>query len=227
MTLSQRFGAVKAPAKKKVAARSWVQPRGRLAGRGNELKFFDTVLTWNFDATAEVPTTGGQLNLIPQGVTESNRVGRKCVLKSIRIEGTVSSTTGVPDVMCIMVVLDKQANGAAAAAADVVTSASLASAGLVAALPNLDNSDRFVILKKMLIPVGPQYGVVGAVGSAEVKAVDWYHKCNIPIEFDSTAATGAITTIRSNNVFLLAGSSGVTDDAYSFTGNARVRFSDN
>jgi len=65
---------------------------GRYAGRGAELKFFDTSLSFLFDTTGEVPATG-QLVLIPQGVTESTRVGRKCVIKSVHLKGI---TQGVP-----------------------------------------------------------------------------------------------------------------------------------
>jgi len=56
---------------------------GRFAGRGAELKFFDTATSFSIDTSPEVPATG-QLVLIPQGVTESTRVGRKCVIRSIQ-----------------------------------------------------------------------------------------------------------------------------------------------
>lgn len=201
--------------------------RGRMARAGSELKFFDTALSFNFDATAEVPATG-QLTLIPQGVTDSQRVGRKCTVKSIHIEGFVFSAAGVfSDTVAIYVVLDKQTNGAAAAATDVVTAASLASGGLPAALSNLENSDRFVILKKIVVAPATGYGIVGAEGRVNQVPVSYYKRCNVNIEYDSTAATGAITTIRSNNIFLLAGSTGQTDDNISFQGNCRLRFSDN
>jgi len=202
--------------------------RGRRAtgAKGNELKFFDTALNFSFDGVAEVPATG-QLNLIPQGVTESTRVGRKCVLKSIHILGSVTTpgAGAAPDSLCIMVVLDKQCNGAAAAVADVLTQASLTAAYLDNALTNLENSERFVILKKVVLKGNPYFGIATVPGQAEVVHMDYYKKCNISLEFDSTASTGAIGTIRSNNVFLIAGANR-TDDVYSFIGNCRVRFAD-
>lgn len=173
------------------------------------------------DRTGEVPATG-QLNLIPQGVTESNRVGRKCVVKSIQLKMQLRYTPGAnsDETAFVYLVLDKQCNGAAAAATDVLTSADFEKA-----MTNLENSDRFVILKKWAISFNPTAGISGApVAMNEI--VEYYKKVNIPIEYDSTAATGAIGTIRSNNIFLLAGA-GLTDDTVAVLGTCRLRFQDN
>lgn len=194
--------------------------RYNLPGGGSENKFFDTSMSFTFDATGEVPATG-QLCLIPQGVTESTRVGRKAVIKSIHIRGTA---VGAPDVLTaytqsiyFYVVLDKQCNGAAAAVTDVLTSSDMS-----VAMINLANSERFVILKRIVKILEPSAGVSGAYNGVR-KNFEWFHKCNIPLEFSST--TGAITEIRSNNVFILAGQKG-PDDFTEFTGTCRLRFSD-
>lgn len=196
---------------------------GRYGGRTGELKFFDTAVNFQVDATGEVPATG-QWNLIPQGVTESQRVGRRCTIRSIQFRGTMeyvpaASTVGTA-VVHLFVVLDKQCNGAAASVTDVLTSNAMGSA-----LVNLENRSRFVILKRWVWPMNAQAGVQGAFGRMSRNA-EWYKKCKIPIDFDSSASTGAIGTIRSNNIFVLAGTSN-EDDAVGFVGTARVRFSDN
>lgn len=92
-----------------------------------ELKFFDTAVSFLADNTLEVPATG-QWVLIPQGDTQSTRDGRLAIIKSIQFRGVItgSSTTnesryGITFYM--WVILDTQANGAAAAAADVFTGA--------------------------------------------------------------------------------------------------------
>ncbi len=91
---------------------------------GGELKFFDTL-----KAATTVTETGTILDdslvHIPQGVTESERVGRKCTLRSIHIKGTFlnSNVTSVNDTkngVRIIMYLDKQANGATAAVSDVL-----------------------------------------------------------------------------------------------------------
>lgn len=194
---------------------------GRFSGPGAELKFFDTTLAFTYDSTGEVPATG-QLNLIPQGVTESTRVGRKCTLKSIDIRAEFSfnagAATSASTCAYLMLVLDKQCNGAAAAITDVLSSNDMRGAQL-----NLANSGRFVILRSWAVPMTAQAGVSGAYNTV-VKPFRYQRRLNLPIEFSST--TGAITEIRSNNLFLLAGSSTSSDDLISFNGVCRVRFSD-
>lgn len=195
---------------------------GRLAalrGLMPEKKFFDTALSFTFDSTGEVPATG-QLALIPQGDTESTRDGRKATIESIQIRGQAAflpgaSATAAANVH-LYVVLDTQTNGAAAAATDVFTSTNFSEAML-----NLNNSGRFRILKHINITLHPQAGVSAAFNTC-VRQVEFYKKCKIDMDWSST--TGAITEIRSNNIFLLAGSSASTDDLVNFAGNCRLRF---
>lgn len=204
------------------AAPRRIKTRGRMATAGGELKFFDTTNAFAFDTTAEVPATG-QLNLIPQGVTESTRVGRKCVIRSIHMKGIVllqpAASALSASTAYLYVVLDKQANGAAATPSDVYDSANLSQG-----FRNLANSQRFQVLKAAKWTLQPSAGVSAAFNNV-ARSYEFYLKVNIPIEFSST--TGAITEIRSNNIFLLAGSDGQTDDLINLAGRTRVRFSDN
>lgn len=195
---------------------------GRYRGANKELKFFDTSITAPLDATAEVPATGGQLALIPQGVTESTRVGRKCVLKSVTVKGTVLLDPGAAgdsgSIGHMYLVIDKQANGAAAAVTDVFTGTNLA-----LALHNMANSGRFRVLKHWVWPLIPKAGATTAY-NWDLRNVETHIRLNLPIEYSST--TGAITEIKSNNLFLIAGTDGNSDDLATFTGVARVRFAD-
>lgn len=195
---------------------------GRFAGRNAELKFFDTTLSFNIDQTGEVPATG-QLVLIPQGVTESTRVGRKCVIKSIYIKATMSFAPGAGTTTagtgCMVLVQDTQCNGAAAAVTDVYTGTNIP-----VAMHNLSNSQRFKVLKVFKYSFNPQAGVSTAWANI-TRNFSYYKKCNIPLEFSST--TGAITEIRSNNLFLIAGTEfAAMDDLIGVSGTCRVRFSD-
>ena len=188
-----------------------------------EKKFFDTSNTWLFDATTEVPATG-QLNLIPQGVTESTRVGRKCQIKSIQVKGTATYIPGTDTIGSVNVWLylikDSQANGAAAAVTDVFTGTDSSRM-----MVNLANSERFRIVRKWMFKLQAGAGVAGAFGRDEI-SIDEYIKLNMPVEFSST--TGAITEIKSNNLFFIAGSdaTGATDDEVAWAGTTRVRFTD-
>jgi len=193
---------------------------GRYSGSAPEQKFLDTSNSFNFDATGEVPATG-QLALIPQGATESTRVGRKCTIKSIQINGNLLFTPTSVGLGCtvafLALVLDKQTNGAAAAFSDVFVGSDGSRA-----VRNLANADRFVVLKKWSIPINSTAGD-GAAFYSSNKNIKYYKKCKIPMVFNG--ATGAITEIRSNNIFLLA-SSFNTDDLTQFLGTTRIRFSD-
>lgn len=195
---------------------------GRYPPLGSELKFFDTSFTFSVDTTGEVPATG-QLCLIPQGVTESTRVGRKCIIKSLRLTLNIQVTPGAlataSDTGVIYVMLDTQTNGAAASIADIFTTTT----DITVALRNLNNVERFKILKILRYKYSPGAGATTAFNTETIHKECYLGNLNIPLEFSST--TGAITELKSNNIFICAGSHGL-DDAAAVTGRARVRFSD-
>ena len=209
------------------ARRAAGQPglRGRFSGAdAPELKFFDTDVNFTVDATPEVPATG-QLCLIPQGVTESTRVGRKCCIKSIQINGLLQQTpaaaTSSASLISIVMVQDTQANGAAAAPADVYD---IGGTVLPVSVRNIENSSRFKILKRWDVVLSSSAGVSAAYNNV-LRKWDFYTKCTIPLEFSST--TGAIGELKTNNVFLLAGSNGVAaDDTVTVLAKCRLRYSD-
>lgn len=199
-----------------VTRRAGFYGRYNQPGGDNEIKFFDTVMTPTISTTAAIPT-GGQVALISQGTSQSQRIGRMCKIKSVQFHGTVDlngGTTPSGDVVQMILVLDKQANGAAAAVTDVFTSTDIG-----AALVNMANSSRFVILLRKKMALQP-FGV-STTGNA-MKAITFYHRCNIPMEYSST--TGAITEIKSNNLFWILGSTYTS--TCTLEGQTRVRFSD-
>ncbi len=196
--------------------------RGRRSGStAPELKFHDV------DLDDAVIASGGSItdsiNKIAQGTTESERIGRKCNIASINWrfnidlpETTVSSSTG--DVARVIMYIDKQANGATAAITDILETANYQS------FNNLSNKGRFRTLMDRTYALNAESG--GGDGTTEdygrVNISDtFFKKCNIPIEF--SAATGAITEIRSNNIgVLLISLSGKVG----FDSKIRLRFSD-
>lgn len=196
---------------------------GRFSGPGGELKFFDTQVNFPVDNTPEVPSTG-QLVLIPQGVTESTRVGARCCIKSIQFNGIatlIPSTSAISAVAAsVMLVQDTQCNGAAATATQVYDAPN----SLVQSVRNLENSARFKVLKRWDMTFNPSAGVSAAYNDS-VRRFDYYTRCNIPLEFSST--TGAITELKSNNLFLIAGSQGNgSDDTVTIAATCRVRYED-
>lgn len=188
-----------------------------------ELKYHD--LTAN-DGVVDANGDTVALNLIPQGVTATTRVGRVCTIKSIGyhwcavLPDIVSVSNVVSDTMRIMLVLDKQANGAMPSITDVLTTATFQS------FNNLANSKRFRVLYDkniVLNPTGISLNVAGtgfAHGEVAIRG-SFYKKCNIPIEYSST--TGAIGEVKSNNLFLLYISAA---GLVGMQGTLRLRFTD-
>lgn len=170
---------------------------------GGELKFFDTNKATQASATAGV-IHNLSLNLVPQGVTESTRVGRKCTIRKMFIKGEMTlpptATSGEADnTVRLIVYCDKQANGATAAVVDILETASPFS------FRNLANSQRFQILydNRWAMTAGAVFGGTGAPVSVTKRiSFNISKNMNLPIEFSDT--TGAIGEIRSNNIGVLS-----------------------
>lgn len=196
---------------------------GRYHGPDAEMKFLDTALAFNFDNTAEVPVDC--LNVIIQNDTQNGRDGRKVVVNSIQLKGAILFSPGAAATNSVNIFLylmqDTQCNGAAPTASGdtgIMTGTNLATA-----YHNLSNGTRFKTLKRWKLSLNPAAGATTALNSVS-RYIEGYLKCNIPIEYDASAATGALTTVRSNNLFLLAGADGNSDDTASIVGSVRIRY---
>lgn len=196
----------------------------RFTGDSGELKFHDVDLS-----LANIPQIGlrnADLLTIAEGNGEEERIGRKITIKSILIRANALLPGGTnlaqaSETVRFMVVQDTQANGAQAAATDVLETANYK------AFNNLANSSRFrVMLDKQLTlrcSAGSGNGTTDNHLQNEYN-FNFYKKCSIPIEYDNTASTGAISTIRSNNilVFAFGRAGGIAD----ISGKIRFRFAD-
>lgn len=216
-TGSQKFSKAKRTARPK-------RKSGAQLGSGlqrQELKVFDTALSFTFDATGEVPASG-QLSLIQTGDTLNNRDGAVIMVKSLTIRGSLAlvpaAAATASGIVYLYVVQDKQCNGAAAAVTDVLTSTDLKSA-----LGNVPNQFRFRIVRKFAVEMNSEAGVTTAYNNY-TKHFEEYIEFKKPLEIRYTASAGAITDLASNNLFLIAGSTGTIDDLVTMTGVARLRF---
>lgn len=168
-----------------------------------EKKFLDS------DISDAVVTTGiefgtGDILTIAAGTGESQRVGRKIVVKSLHFKAVLAlnriadaATGALPDQIRIMVVLDKQCNGAAAAATLLLQTDNITS------FRNVENVGRFQMLYDKCIALHVvNSGGTGAVNDTSETNKLWKLNLNvnIPIEYSST--TGAITERCCNNIFI-------------------------
>ncbi len=184
-----------------------------------ELKFFDTFNAGTALAVAGV-ITDASLNIVPQGVLENERVGRKMTIKKIGIRFLLqfnSSTTETAEVVRVIVVQDKQTNGAAFAITDVLQTASEGS------FNNLSNKSRFLILMDRYESINKKTDI-GTNVNEFVQAWSWFKDVNIPIEFDNSAATGALTTQRTNNIAVFGITLNSTTISLGYT--CRIRYVD-
>lgn len=204
----------------------YTQTRGRYARANStsQKKYFDTQDTNNVATTGNVFAS---LNLIPAGTTDLTRVGGKCNISNLDVKFAFSldqQASAVGGILSgnvrFIMFIDTQANGATAAVADILTSASIYS------FRNMDTVDRFRILCDKMYNVTPQSAIwngttlYNGVGATKYFKKSW-KKMNLPIHFSST--TGAITEIKSNNIgFLMISDNG----GINYTLNARVKFYD-
>ncbi len=189
---------------------------------GGERKFFDTDVSLNPVTAALVVNN---LTIVPEGNRENNRIGRKITVTNIHIRGAVSLlaptvATNSSSIVIGMLVQDTQTNGAAFTATDLLETDAFTS------FANLANSQRFKILKKKVWNLSSGGGAPSGaafVMSEDNRYVSCNLKCNIPIEYDNSATTGVVTSVRSNNLYWVTQS----DNAAGITQlNARIRYTD-
>ncbi len=197
---------------------------GRYRGMNPEKKFLDTNITDN-DISAIL--TAVNLTIVPQDDTQSGRVGRKINVKNIRIKNFVSLTAKTDAALTsenywMMVVQDTQCNGASFASTDLLVSDAPAS------FRNLSNQERFKVLWSKfysfnvsgMAPSGAAF-----VTGENTKTIKCNINCDIPIEYDNSATTGAVTTQKSNTLWFVTLSQ--TGSVLAGVGNCRIRYYDN
>ncbi len=181
---------------------------GRYRGPGFEKKFHQIAI----DDVAVAIGMNVQTDLltIPEGVGEEQRIGRRITIKNIGWHYTIKLlTTSTPastaDHCRVMLVQDKQANGATAANTDVLDTSDVFS------FNNLANSSRFRVLMDKNYSLSSQSGAWDGTNDqfGEYLIYDsFFKKVNIPIEYSNDLTTGVVSTIRSNNIIAIVGSQG-------------------
>ncbi len=187
-----------------------------------EKKFFDTDVN---DAVVSATMTINNLTIVPEGNGESARIGRKMTIKSVHIRGEIklpaaTSGTNTSDTIILMLVQDKQTNGAQFASTQLIDTDEFKS------FNNLANAKRFRILWKDQFPMknsGAATTGAAHVFAEDMKSILVNKTCNIDMEYDNSANTGAIETVRSNNLYWVTQSS---NGLAGITANARIRYID-
>ncbi len=197
---------------------------------GVELKFVDHNVAGTALATS---TTGAELdsvsnvnclNACAQGDSEQERDGRKCIMKSLHIRGRLAldaaagATVASGRIVRILVVHDKQTNGAQFNSEDVLTG----TGDPVTSHRNLRFTNRFRVLKDQIFHLNTQAAAGNGTANdsaAFLQYFKWNFKLNIPTIYSNTTAVVASITDHSLHVIALADAAGVT-----MLYESRVRF---
>ncbi len=193
-------------------------------GGEQELKFFDLDIN---DASIAIAGTIAEDSCltIAQGDGEQERDGRKMCVKKlgwkfrINVPAIAGANIVTGDTVRVMLYLDTQTNGAAATAALILASDDFQS------FNNLEQGKRFRTLMDRTydLNINAAAGDGAANDTAPYVISDSFYKdMNLPVTYDSSATTGAIATMRDNNIGVLLLSK--TGNLAEFESKMRIRF---
>lgn len=194
-----------------------------LNGQPNAIPFNTAGIVVSPLGSAATPTGGYPV----EGAGFYNRIGRRIRMMSLQISGQIAPSTGNAAAVNeqfarVLVVYDRQPNGAFPSVADVLTNYDEAG-GTSAAQPafqhiNMNNRDRFQILRDRKI-ILPPLGINGATPAAQTNIVvdansstgnkflfEEFIRLN-GAEMHSKASTGVIGDISTGSIFVLCVSS--------------------
>lgn len=183
---------------------------------GGEFKAID-VTTGSM--TADTSGTFYLLNPCARGDDIAERVGRETIMRSIQIKGKTYGTasTGTLQIHRIIIFYDRQSNGAAPAATDLLVSNDDLS------LKNLNNKKRFKILYDQRFTIESNV----AANTGALHTFDFYRKLRHPCSFNN-GDNGNITDFISGSLYVyVLGTNAAGATAGATQIKSRIRFQDN
>lgn len=191
-----------------------------------EKKFWDQTR-----AVAVIGNSGGAaiqspLALVAQGTTAETRIGQKMFVWDIQLKGqiTMLANTNADSVVTrVMLVKDKQSNGATPNLGDILD---LGATNDVYAFRKTENLKRFTVLGDKLITINRRAGD-GVAQNAEVVIPFRFYKkftAGLKVMYKTNNSDGANLGIMDNNVWLLM----FSDSSNATVGEweSRIRFTD-
>ena len=155
--------------------------------RNTEKKFIDTEVSGNISTTVTI----NPISLAGQGDTASSREGNKIVFNSIQMKYTWKMSQSATATRCrIMLVQDKQVNGAVFTINDLLESSATGTA-IISPL-NLDGAFRFRVLYNKVHTLSSEGSVV--------QYKEMFKKINIKARYSNSG--GTIAAVLSSGLFL-------------------------
>jgi hypothetical protein len=224
-----------ANANNRMPRRKYTGYKGPESIQHKELKYRDTAQGTS-NAFLTSPGTSGtldgnqfhlyHLNIIAQGNTEHNRVGRHCQLTRVAVHLQVQNvdTDTEPKALVAMLIWDHHPRGTTPSVTDFFESTHFL------AFNNLDNRKRFTVLATRKITFGHRDGSAGLVTSADkqnhvIKMYRSIKKGGVYMtEYNGT--TGVIGETVNGALYLVLRSDCTADNTLAYNFQARVRFED-
>ena len=167
------------------------------------------------------------------GSQNYNRIGRKINSKSLQIHGFLiiaNQANAVEQKVRMLVVYDKQSNGVAPTYANVIQSQNIAgtTSSTINDMVNLDNRDRFEIIRDRLFYLGGQNTTATQTWTSgpNLVTVDEYIPLGNRETLFNAGAAGTIGDIASGAIYVMLISSQPNATGCNFYSAFRVRFVD-
>lgn len=201
------------------------------------------IKTVDIDRTAKQIVNTGTfvlLNGTTEGASFYNRIGRKIAGKSVRIQGQIIGSGNVTLVQSeyirVMVIYDRQTNGAFPTVADVLTNYDYTGATTTTSFSylNMNNIERFVVLRDTHFHI-PDNDFAGTQTSGMGSIIDYKNNCNYDeyiklgkLETHYKNSTGLVGDITTGGIYLLLlGNVAAGSNGYQMQYSIRYRFHDN
>lgn len=177
--------------------------------------------TIQFDTASDAVNTGRrvQVNPVPVGATQNQRVGKKILLKGIQIRGLCySNSTATYNDIAMILVYDKRPNTGTGAAMPATTD--ILAAISAQDMNNDNNAGRFRILRRI------DMLLINGTSAAGYSIDEYVDLKKLPTVYQS-AGTGTYGDCSEGALLLIfVGSASAGTAAATFTGNCRVRYYD-
>lgn len=208
----------------RIPKRSFVKGAIAPFGGRKELKYVDT--TFASDGVYDTTGLARPVNLIAVGDDNTTRDGRQVTIKSVQVKGLIEPVDGVTNnTLCRTMLVWDNANNSASTTSAALIAALLTSASSVA-FPLVDNANRFTILWDSYHALGSfQTGATLSYPAVPgAKVVDYYRKMNSVSQYSGT--TAAIGSIQNGALWLVTIGNSAAGAGGIFSGQVRVRFTD-
>lgn len=210
---------------------------GQLRMKGPEKKSVDLEGPVNVISTTP---TFDLLNGIQEGSSFYNRIGRRINMVSLHLRGQIIVTglgAGASEYLRVMVVYDRQPNGAAPAIADLLLDYNNAGATTTSSFShiNMNNADRFVMLADIpiAIPWNAQVAQLGDAGAVmdrtknEVNINRFIRLKDLETHYKSSTNPAAIGDIATGALWLVTvGNQNAATAGFAVVYTTRLRYHD-